>query len=61
VIGLIQNISLAEGQTWEKPVEFAVLSPGSDQEIEFRLERENHPSPYRTLRLFLDVAAAIGP
>lgn len=61
VIGEAGPIMLENEATWEQPVEFSVPAAGDDQEVEFYLEREGQTSPYRTLRLFINVVAGEAP
>lgn len=54
-------ITLKDDATWEQPVEFSVPTAGDDQQILFILNREGQPSPYRTLRLWINVKPAGTP
>jgi uncharacterized membrane protein len=56
-IGAAGPISLADGETWQGPVQFAPTQPGDDQQILFFLYRDGDPEPYRSLRLWLNVTA----
>lgn len=54
-------ISLNDNATWEQPVEFTISKAGADQQILFILEREFQPSPYRSLRLWMNVKQPLAP
>ena len=55
-------LSLANGKSWEQALEFTPPTAGDDQQIQIFLEREGQPSPYRSLRLWINVQpAAAGP
>ncbi|MFN2228017.1 MAG: DUF1616 domain-containing protein, partial [Anaerolineae bacterium] len=56
-IGDAGPISLADGETWEGPVQFTLPQPGDDQQVLFFLYRDGDPEPYRSLRLWLNVTA----
>jgi uncharacterized membrane protein len=61
VIGQIGPIPLEDEATWEQPLGFSVPNAGDDQQIAFILERESQASPYRSLRLWLNVKAIEAP
>jgi uncharacterized membrane protein len=53
----ISDIHLAHDEKWVKRVVFALEEPGKQQRLEFLLFREGQEEPYRSLHLWLDVAA----
>jgi uncharacterized membrane protein len=61
VIGQAGPINLEKGATWEQPVKFTAPQVGDDQQIIFMLDRTGQPSPYRTLRLWVNVKPAKAP
>ncbi len=61
VIGQAIQITLENQATWEGPMGFALPDAGDDQQVVFILEREGYPSPYRTLRLWINVKLANAP
>lgn len=61
VIGEAGPIDLENGATWEQAVEFSVPAVGEDQQIQFFLDREGQPSPYRLLKLWLNVTTVDVP
>jgi uncharacterized membrane protein len=61
VIGQAGPLPLEDGATWEQSVEFTLPKAGDDQQVELILEREGQPSPYRTLRLWLNVTPSEAP
>ena len=61
VIGQAGPIILENNTTWEQPVVFSVPTVGDDQQITFILNREGHPSPYRSLQIWINVKAAQAP
>jgi uncharacterized membrane protein len=56
-IGAAGPITLADGETWEGPVQFTPPQPGDDQQILFFLYRDSGTGPYRSLHLWINVAA----
>jgi uncharacterized membrane protein len=54
-IGAAGPIALADGETWQAPVQFTLTGPGDDQKVEFLLYKDADPAPYRTLHLWIDV------
>jgi uncharacterized membrane protein len=56
-IGAGGPIALADGETWEGPVGFALTQPGADQKVEFLLYKAGEAEPYRALHLWLTVTA----
>lgn len=48
-------IELADGARWEQPLRYALPHPGNDQQVEILLFRDNSATPYRTLRLWVNV------
>ena len=53
--------NLAAGVSWEKPVSMVIPTPGDDQQVLFILERLGQPSPYRSLRLWLNLSSSDSP
>ena len=51
---------LTGGRKWERSVSFAVYKPQSNLEVEFLLFRQGDTQPYRSLHLWVDVAARPG-
>ena len=54
-------ITLENQITWEGRMEFALPEAGDDQQVLFILDREGQDSPYRTLKLWLNVQPADVP
>lgn len=48
-------IELADGQRWEAPLRYALPSAGDDQQIDILLFRDDQTTPYRQLRLWVNV------
>lgn len=48
-------ITIRNGATWQAPLRFAVPRAGDDQAIDVLLLRDGTTTPYRSLRLWLDV------
>jgi len=61
LIGQAGPINLAVGATWEKPIRLIIPTAGDDQQVIFILEREGQASPYRSLRLWLNVKPSASP
>jgi len=61
VIGQAGPFVLINDQTFEQPISFTVSTIGDDQQIKFLLEREGQPSPYRSLRLWINVRQPESP
>ncbi len=61
VIGQAGPITLENKATWEKQVQFTIPSFGDDQQVTFILNREGQPSPFRTLRLWINVKPVEAP
>ena len=61
VIKQTDPILLNDNASWEQPVEFTISKAGTDQQIIFILEREFQPSPYRSLRLWMNVKQPFAP
>lgn len=55
VLDGIGPIALADGQKWERPVEFTPTHPGTRVKIEFLLWIDGRPAPYRNLHLWVRV------
>jgi len=56
-IGAEGPIALADGETWEGPVQFTPAQAGDDQQILFLLYRDGSGEPYRTLLLWVNITA----
>ena len=54
-------ISLADGGIWEGTITFMLTQTGNSQEVDFLLERVGSPWPYRTLRIWMNVAESNEP
>ena len=61
VIGQDGPFTIENDGTWEHPVAFIVPIAGDDQQLTFILVKEGQPSPYRSLRLWLNVKLAQTP
>ena len=61
VIEQFGPLPLENNATWEGPMGFTLPTVGDDQQVMFILERESQPSPYRTLRLWVNVKSAQAP
>lgn len=48
-------IDLAEGTRWEAPLRYALPNTGDDQQVEILLFHKDDATPYRTLRLWVNV------
>ncbi len=59
LVGKSGPIRLDKNTSWEGPVQFSISKAGRDQQIIFILDREGQPSPYRTLRLWLNVNPSV--
>jgi uncharacterized membrane protein len=57
-IGRAGPVLLQDGEVWEQPVTYVLLQAGDDQRVEFLLYRDGGSEPYRSLRLWIDVAEA---
>ena len=57
-LAVTQPFPLAKGETWEGPLTFSIPSAQDDQLVEILLARDGQLFPYRSLRLWLDVAPA---
>jgi len=53
----LTGIQLAHDEKWEKRLSFALQNPGEGQRMAFLLYREDQEEPYRSLHLWIDVAA----
>ena len=60
-IGGAGPIVLGDDGVWEGPVTYALPAAGDDQKVEFLLYRDGGGEPYRSLRLWIDVAEKEGP
>ena len=54
-IGQADNITLADGQKWEQPVNFTPAKTGDNQTIEFFLYKNEQVAPYLSLNLWVNV------
>ena len=50
-----QSLVLKTGQTYEQSLSWVMQQAGPDQEIELQLFRGSDPTPYRQLRIWVDV------
>jgi uncharacterized membrane protein len=57
LIGTEGPIALADGETWEGPVQFTPTQASDDQQILFSLFRDDGPQPYRSLHLWINVTS----
>lgn len=48
-------VTLHDGQKWERNVRVSLTRPGTHQEIEFLLFKDNDPVPHRRLHLLINV------
>lgn len=48
-------IALADGASWEQPIDFRLPAAGDDQPIDILLFRDKQAAPYRQLRLWVNV------
>jgi uncharacterized membrane protein/LysM repeat protein len=55
----IDNLLLADGESWENRIELDPAHASDDQKVEFLLYKDGESDPYRSLRLFLDVNSAV--
>lgn len=51
-------VDVADGATWTAPLRYALPSAGDDQQVEIALFRDGQATPYRTLRLWVNVRGA---
>lgn len=51
----IAAFSVADGASWQQPVEYALPQAGDDQSVELVLYRADETTPYRQLRLWVNV------
>jgi uncharacterized membrane protein len=58
VVGTLDSIVVDPGQTWIGDLSFVIAGPGSDRALDIDLFRDGDTSPYRSLRLWLEVAPA---
>jgi len=54
-VGLISEIAIEEGETWEGQLTIVIHEPGDGQRIEILLADENYDFPYRSLIYWVDV------
>ncbi len=54
-IGEADNITLADGQKWEEPVNFTPKKAADNQTIEFFLYKTGQAAPYLSLNLWVNV------
>jgi uncharacterized membrane protein len=55
LLGQAGPIELADGATWNQPIQYALQRAGMDQAIDIVLFHQNDSTPYRTLRLWVNV------
>lgn len=48
-------IELADGASWQAPLNYALPQAGADQQVDILLFRDDVPDPYRQLRLWVNV------
>lgn len=58
VLVKLSPVTLAAGRTWEAPLRFALAQAGDDQPIDVLLFQKEASTPYRQLRLWVDVRPA---
>lgn len=54
-IGQADTINLADGQKWEKPVNFVPIKKGDSQKVKFLLYKNKQTDPYLSLSLWINV------
>jgi uncharacterized membrane protein len=54
-------VTLENGKSWQKALEFSMPTAGDDQQVLLVLEREGQPSPYRSLQLWINVKPSAAP
>jgi uncharacterized membrane protein len=54
-ISSLPPFDLREGETWEGEMVFVLPTSGDDQQVDILLDREGAESPYRSLRLWMNV------
>lgn len=50
---------LADGATWEEPIRYTLATTGDDQQIDILLFSSDRPTPYRQLRLYVNVRTQV--
>ena len=56
VLVTMDSIVVDSGQAWVGDLSFVIAGPGNNQALDINLFRDGDTSPYRSLRLWLDVA-----
>jgi len=51
-----ETLTLQAGENWRGELVFMLQQPGEDQPVDIILNRVNYPSPYRALRIWLNVS-----
>jgi uncharacterized membrane protein len=54
-VGIISEIAIEEGESWEGQLTMVIHEPGDGQRIEILLSNENYDFPYRSLIYWVDV------
>ncbi|MCG3772260.1 MAG: hypothetical protein JW384_03467 [Nitrosomonadaceae bacterium] len=49
--------TLAQGETWQRSIVLSLPDEGKDQTVDFHLFRDDQETPYRKLRLWVDVTS----
>ena len=57
-VGAIDLITLQNKEKWEQLIDLAPTKVGDQQKVEFLLYEETSGEPYKTLRLWIDVASS---
>jgi uncharacterized membrane protein len=55
ILNRLEPIRLADKQTWENPVSFALTKTGDNQKIDFILYKSDQSDPYLTLDILVNV------
>lgn len=55
VLQIIEDISLASGETWQEAITWQMATAGNDQQVAIFLYADDDQLPYRELRFWLDV------
>jgi len=55
LVAQIGPITLTDGATWEGPLRYALPHAGDNQQVDVFLFHDDDPTPYRKLRLWIDV------
>ncbi len=52
-----ENLTLADNQTWEKPIDIKPDRNGTNMKLSFLLYRDGNATPYRELHIWMNVTA----